>query len=274
MQPLRTSFARVSFGLALASMLVAAAALLGPASNAATATVVGEVGPGQTTFTYVGRIEQNGTLADDFGYLTSIEGLEETVLFSGSDPLSRDQSTARFTYFANATLQTRSVNGNLFATAGTARTTLYFSDSGGANFDEPASFKRGQAVATYESHWRDIVNVQGPNQGIATVVSNETQTGATPFTIGGAQYVLGHDGLLLRLAFTGQGTRTDPTAPRATILYGGEAVALSAASVSAGTIAGTNGTSAATWVALAFSALALLISLVAAARGTARRTGA
>jgi hypothetical protein len=272
MQPRRPSFARVSFGLALVSTLVALVTLLGPGTGAATATAVGEVGPGHTAFTFVGRIEQNGTLADDFGYLTSIDGLDEAVLFSGSDSLSRNGSTARFTYFATATLQTRSINGNLFVTAGTARTTLYFSEAGGANFDEPASFKHGQAAATYESHWQDIVNVQAPSRGIATVVSNETQTSATPFTLAGTQYTLGHEGLLLRLAFTGQGTRTDPTAPRATILYAGEAVALSAASASAGTIAVTK-TSTWTWVALALSILALLIAVVAAGRRAAGRTG-
>jgi hypothetical protein len=234
---------------------------------AATATGIGMVGPGQTAFTFVGRIEQNGTLADDVGYLTSIDGLDEGSLFSGGDPLARNESTARFTYFATATLETRSIEGNLFITSGTARTTLYFDATGGATFDTPASFKRGTAIANYESRWQDIVNVQAPNQGIATVVSDEAQISAAPFTLKGTEYAMGRRGISLHLSFSGQGTRTDPTLPRATILYGGAATALSSTGrVGATGLASGATTSGWTWVALALAALALLVSVVRAGR--------
>jgi hypothetical protein len=269
-----------TLALAFVSAALALVTATGPMAGAATTTAVGEVAAVQTSFTYVGQIAQDATLAVDVGYLTSVAGLDEASMFTDSDPLSRTEATARFTYFASAKLETRSVNGGVFVTSGTATTTLYFNDPGGATFDDPTSFKSGQAIATYESRWQDIVNVQAPNQGVATVTSDETQDSATPFTLAGTQYTLGHQGLTLRLAFTGEGTRTDPTAPKATILYGGGAVALAAATGSSSETgsgsasSSSSGTSAWTWVALGLAILALVVAGASLARGAAGRTGA
>jgi hypothetical protein len=269
---------RATFGLAVGAAALAIVTAIGSMAGAAAATAVGEVAAGQTSFTYVGQISQDATLAVDVGYLTSVAGLDEATMFTGSDPLSRTEASARFTYFASAKLETRSVNGGVFVTSGTATTTLYLNDAGGATFDDPTSFKNGQVIATYESRWQDIVNVQAPNQGVATVTSDETQGSATPFTLAGTQYTIGHQGLTLRLAFTGEGTRTDPTAPKATILYGGGAVALASGTGSSGSGSGSAtsssspGTSAWTWVALGLAILALMVAGASLARGAVGRT--
>jgi hypothetical protein len=222
------------------------------------------------SFSYVGKIEQNGAIAVDVGYLTSLPGLDEAALFAGSDPLARDESTARFTYFASAQLKTRAVNGNLFATSGTAQTTLYLNVQGGANFADPTSFRRGTAVATWTSRWYDVVNVQQPNRGVARAESDETQRSARAFTLAGRQYVLGRAGLLSRLSFTGEGTRTEPTAPRATILYAGEDTILPQAAAPPSQPATPNGSSAWAYAALALAVVAL-VAAAAALAGPRRR---
>jgi len=239
-------------------------------AGAADPTAIGLVPAGQTMFTFVGKIDQNGTLADDVGYLTSVAGLDEGLLFVGGDPLSRTESTARLTYFASAKLLTRSINGNVFITSGTAETTLYLS-RGGASFDDPASFKSGEAIATFQSRWQDIVNVQSPNKGVATVTSDETQRTASTFTLGGAQYLFGRAGLRFRLNVAGEGTRTDPTAPRASILYGGNAVPLPQAGLPAPSAA-TGGTSGWAYAGFGVGIAALVValgSLAMARRGRA-----
>src|SRR5262249_10380084 len=204
-------------------------------------------------------------IADDFGYVDSMAGIDEGLLFSGGDPLARTEHDARFTYFSSAKLQTRSVNGNLFITSGTAQTTAYFNPAGGATVSDPTSFKAGTAVAAYTSTWHDIVNVQSPNVGIATIEADERQTSATPFTLEGTQYVFGHVGLLTRLSFTGEGTRSEATLPRATILYGGQAPILAGTqahpttgpTASGSSSGGTGWAIAATLVAVAALAVAL-----------------
>lgn len=218
--------------------------------------------PGRVAFSFVGRIEQNGPLAVDVGYLTSVDGLEEAQLFTGDDPLNRGETTARFTYFAEARLEFRSVNGNLFVTGGTAETRLFLQPDGGADFDDPTSFRRGTEIASFQSRWHDIVNVQAPNEGIARVESDDTQLSASPFELGGEQLRFGRPGEPLRLSFTGQGTRSQAEPPRATILYGGEATALAGAAdgfeqgASAAEVDTSTETSPWVWVALALAAAA------------------
>jgi hypothetical protein len=257
---------------ALAVAVAVAVPMAGmPAGAAAGPAPVALPPAGQVSFSYVGRIEQNGVIADDFGYLTSIAGLDEAALFTGSDPLSRSEATARFTYFATARLTMRSVNGNLFATSGTAETTLYLNQQGGARFDQPTSFKRGMAVATWTSRWHDIVNVQQPNRGIARAESDETQRSAHVFTLGGRQYVLGRAGLLSRLSFTGEGSRTEPAAPHATIVYAGEDTLLQQGALPAIRTA-ASGTPGWAYAAVGLAVVAMLIAaaaLLAVRRGRA-----
>jgi hypothetical protein len=267
---------------ALARMLIGVLLLVGamatgPAARAASPTQVGLPTPGQTMFQFVGRIDQVGPLSDDFGYVSELAGMDEADLYAGGDPLGRTEGTARFTYFSSARLQGRAVNGNLFITQGAATTTVYYSEApAGASFDDPASFKRGTPVAVFEGTWQDIVNVQAPNTGIATIVSDMSQTAATAFTLGGTEYRFGAQGATIRLGFSGEGTRTDPTTPRATILYGGDAILTGtpAGRVSGVEVVGASDSVARGWAYAAFAlggvALGLTIgSLVASRRRSA-----
>jgi hypothetical protein len=247
-------------------------AMVGPPAAAQSATELGGGGVGEASLAFVGHVEQTGTLLDDFGYLTSLAGIDEADLFAGEDPLARDESAARIYFFTSAKLQTRSVLGTVFVTAGTGETTFYVSESGGPSFDDPATFKQGTAIATFEGTWQDVVNVQQPNEGVVSTSSDMTQTSATPFTIGTTQYVLGHTGLVLHLTATGQGVRSEPTEPRASIVYGGVGVVAGASGTSGvQVVGGSAGTSGWSWVALVIAILALAGVVVAMA--SMRRRG-
>jgi len=66
--------------------------------------------------------------------------------------------------------------------------------------------------------------VQGPNLGVATNFSEFTQIGVSPFMLSGQPYQIGRVGVLERLLSTGEGTRTDPIAPKSFTVVAGNAV--------------------------------------------------
>jgi hypothetical protein len=72
---------------------------------------VGSALAGQNAVEYVGRVDQNGGNFVSYGYLTHISGLTSTLLFS--DILTTTEATARFTYYATATLTSHYVIANV-----------------------------------------------------------------------------------------------------------------------------------------------------------------
>lgn len=224
----QTSWSRRSLLTGLAVVIGAAAALAVP-TTAATATSadgtrVG-VGPvGSTVFTFVGRIEQDGPLIVNVGYLTSIEGMDTADLFTGDDPLERSAETARFTYFTSGLLEERSVVKNLFTTSGSAETTFHYRVDGGADLDDPSTFRDGEEIATTTSAWHNLVNVQAPNVGILTATSDDVQDSVTGLALDVGTVQFGSPGNRFHLTFSGHGVRTDADAPRATLDYSGQAI--------------------------------------------------
>lgn len=201
--------------------------LLAPLSAAsAQPQPLGTAAPGDFAFSFVGRIEQNGLLLVNVGYLTSVAGLDSADLFTGEDPLERSEATARITYFTSARLEERSVNENLFVTSGTGETTFYYQEDGGADFADPNSFQDGTEIATSTSEWHNTVNVQAPDVGIVFADSVDTQVTAEAFTIAGEEHVLGRPEERLGLSSVGQGQRSDAEEPRASFVYAGQATAL------------------------------------------------
>src|SRR5688500_8406572 len=124
-----------------------AAFLLGRARGRAArqeGTEIGGARPGGSAWEAVGRIEQHGSDFTAYGYLTYVAGLaEEQLYLEGGSPLARTEATARFTFFGNATLTSRSVLENLFVVNAEGEQTFYFSEQAGARFDRPESFFSG-----------------------------------------------------------------------------------------------------------------------------------
>lgn len=213
--------------LVVVAAAVSAVLVIGPGGAGATTgdpTQLAIGSDGSITFTFVGRIEQDGPILVNVGYLTSVEGLDTADLFTVEDPLNRSAETARFTYFTAGLLEERSVVENLFTTSGSADTTFHYRPDGGASLDDPASFREGDEIAVMTSAWHNLINVQSPNVGILTAESEELQASATPFEAGDGSFVLGAEGNRFHLTFTGHGVRTDADAPRATVNYSGQAI--------------------------------------------------
>lgn len=213
--------------LVLVAATASVALVSGPVTAGASAGDLKQLAVGATgsiTFTFVGRIEQDGPVLINVGYLTSVQGMDTADLFTVDDPLNRSAESARFTYFTAGLLEERSVVENLFTTSGSADTTFHYRPDGGASLDDPSSFRDGDEIAVMASTWHNLINVQSPNVGILTAESDELQASATPFDAGDGSFVLGAEGNRFRLTFTGHGVRTDADAPRATVDYSGQAI--------------------------------------------------
>jgi hypothetical protein len=170
----------------------------------------------------VGRSEQDGNAVTHFGYLTRIQGLPDSLLFS--HPSIRTQATARFTFSAATTLTARNELGNIIVTAAPGTLTIYFNETPSGDFANPGSFAAGTPIATYSARYNNVLNVQSTNAGIMTAVADLIQLGDDPFTLDGMQYRLGQRHLRERLSAYGQGTRTQVDPPQSFFLWGGNVV--------------------------------------------------
>jgi hypothetical protein len=206
--------------LLVALLVIAATWQLESASAAS--TVLAEAPPGFNAIEFVGRADQNGADFVSYGYLTYVRGLNNSQLYT--NPAAPSEATARFTFYTTATLTARAVISTVFALDSAGITTWYYNPTPAASFANPASFANGAAIATGNVRYQDILNVQGPNLGIATGAGEMVQTTAASFQLGGQTYQVGAPGWMLRLATTGEGHRTDPVAPKSFVFLAGNAV--------------------------------------------------
>ncbi len=177
---------------------------------------------GRTLFEFLGRSNQDGQNVTHFGFLTHLLGLADDQLFANAEV--RTEETARFTFVATSALDSRHDHGNLITTSAPGEMTLYLNQAPQGDFDNPASFARGQAIATFATRYYNVLNVQAPNQGITTASVELTQLHANQFTLASQRLRWGRPGLRARLSASGQGTRTQPDPLRAFFLLGGSAV--------------------------------------------------
>jgi hypothetical protein len=201
----------------LAAIAHQAAGPVSLSADAAAASTI-EIGvppTGENAWEIVGRVNQDGANFDGYGYLGHIHGIADNLLFLPGTPLlNRNESNARFTYRSNTTLTARYVISNVFVIDSTGSFVIYYNSSPYGDFEDPSSFDDGTPVyvATIRAH--DVLNVQAPNLGIANGVAELSQSTATEFTLSGQPYRLGRADLRERLAFTGQGIRTDAVTPK------------------------------------------------------------
>ena len=184
--------------------------------------IVGVPAHGYKAIEFVGRSEQDGNVVVHFGYLTRISGLAEDALFS--DPNTRTEATAHFTFSGTTEITARHELGNIIATAAPGTLTMFFNETPGGNFDDPGSFAAGAAIATYTVHYHNTLNVQKENEGIASAAADLLQQSAENFTLSGKKRRLGHVGLRQRIEVTGQGTRTQIDPLQSFFLLGGHII--------------------------------------------------
>jgi hypothetical protein len=141
-----------------------------------------------------------------------------------SNPNARSEATARFTFFAKTTLDSRFELGNLIKTSAPGELTLYLNENPHGDFNNPGSFAGGNAIVSYSTRLHNVLNVQAPNQGITNAVVDLEQLRNGSINLNGHRYQWGHNGLRARLSATGQATRTQVDPLRAFFLVGGQVV--------------------------------------------------
>ncbi|HLC20505.1 MAG TPA: hypothetical protein VJM10_00155, partial [Candidatus Methylomirabilis sp.] len=211
------------WGFALLALILATTAifLCPPATPAKEIPAVGVPSHGENALEFLGRSDQDGLAVTHYGYFTHIFGLADAELFS--NPANRTEATARFTFSATTTLNARHELGNIIVTTAPGTLTIYFNETPGADFNQPASFANGHPIATFSVRYHNVLNTQGPNEGIISAAVELVQLSASPFTLNERHHRLGRHGLRERIRASGQGTRTQVDPVRAFFLLGGEA---------------------------------------------------
>ena len=217
--------------LARVGGVAGALAVVGLPELAAGAPAARRVGSGATdrrTIGFVARIDQTGLALVSYGWLTRVNGLAESSLFTGgpatssTDPRASDPSTARFTVVSEGRIASISALGSVINTLVPGRTRIFHLPSGGASFADPASFSRGVPVATFGASFQTNLALDSPDHAGATLGADLTQRGARTFTHEGRRVQLGRAGLAWSMRATGRGERTDPATPRSTIVLSGD----------------------------------------------------
>jgi hypothetical protein len=215
----QSRFAVLIFTLVCAVALVVGLLTFSGQTRAADAQEVG-VAPNQANaLELIGKIDQNGLAFNGYGYLTYISGIPEDQMFT--DATNHSEATARFTFSSTGTASARSVLETIFVLNGAGNTTIYYNETPKGDFNDPATFAAGTAITTSDERWQNIINVQAPDTAISTTTNQFTETSATPFTLNGSSYQLGHVNLVLRLTYTGEGKRSDKVLPKSTIIFAG-----------------------------------------------------
>jgi len=182
-----------------------------------------------TAIEFVGRATQNGLGIGIVGYVTRVAGVPEADLFATSNPLTRNENTARITFSASTTISQSFMvlpqSPTLFDVNSAGSLSFFFSDTGGARSFDPASgFESGTRVASYSVRFQDVVAALGgidPNRGVVDGHGELCQTSASSFRVGGETRRLGHPGTQQSIFTHGWTTRTSPNPPQSQTQFGG-----------------------------------------------------
>lgn len=197
--------------LVLLVLAVGAPFWLGPATrpalgrqDAASPPIVVGAGPvRERAFALTGRTVYDGESARAYGYLTEVIGLDPALLFVDAPPSVR---TARFTYAGDIALAARDIRGDTTSFAGEGTVTVYYDETAGAAWDDPASFAAGEPVAELSLVWRDTLQRQAPTVGVVVGDARYRQETAGEFVAdvaSGETYRFGQSGIDGRLRTVG-----------------------------------------------------------------------
>jgi hypothetical protein len=157
--------------------------------------------PNETAFEMVGRSEHLESAFTSYGYLFSIAGMDQSMIFS--EPGSTGAASARFTYFARLNGPEESPSGSVPVMNADGTLTIYFSENGGSNLDSAETFYRGSPIATFEVRLQEVLQVGQQESGVIVGDGTLRQVIETPFSLDGDQYRFGHAGLEERFLYTG-----------------------------------------------------------------------
>jgi hypothetical protein len=170
---------------------------------------------GSSVMEFVAQISQTDAAFKAYGFLSQVDGLGSSDLFSPvGDP--NTAATALYTAYAKGLLTSRSVDDSttVHSLDITGQLSVYQRSTPGATFSDPTSFMSGRRVASYLVTFQDILTVIMPNTGVPTLVGDVRQVEAG--YVGGGR-TFGARDLRLRFFATGLGTRQSVT-PQLTAL--------------------------------------------------------
>ena len=171
---------------------------------------------GRLSFELVGQLQNSPpgvtpATHSHYGYLSYIRGLSA---FTGA---AQNETTALFTFYANAATPRVISNGPLRIITRVGKFTIYRDRSTNGDFARPASFRDGTPVLVARLRQQVISNTV---TGSFTTFHENTIVSTRPFSAGGRRVRLGRVGGSFRAFFSGQVTMPGPPSG----FFGGYAV--------------------------------------------------
>jgi hypothetical protein len=154
---------------------------------------------GEPSLRFVGRVVYAPERMQLVGYLTGGTNLAP-LLSTGDGP--PDLATARFTFSAEIADLEQTNRADLRTIGGVGELRIYL-DTGGADWDDPATFADGELVATYTVRLAEALQRQAPTIGVVVGDAEMTQDEAGEFSLDGTAYRFGDAGIASRLRYTG-----------------------------------------------------------------------
>ena len=196
----------------LRNLLLAAGIMILTAGSLAAQTKVIPMLEDHNVLEFVGQFNNTPTTSQQFGYVSRIEGLNDT--FNGTP---QSEATVLFTFVTNATTDRVIANGPLRIVNRTGTTTIYL-NTPPSDFSNPASF--GQGMPIQVSNYRQQVVLNTLTNAFVTTHIN-TITEAHVFWLNGTSYRLGRVSEAFRTSYSGQ-SNTPGAVPSG--WFGGNAV--------------------------------------------------
>ncbi len=202
--------------LALVAFLILPLAL--PVAGQEVAPLEVASGPlSERTMDLVGRTAQTQDQLQIFGYISRVSGLTSQDLFADDT----DQvGAARLTFLADVTLQPATSRADTTSYAGEGTLRIYLTTNGGGSWADPASFSTGELLAEYDLTLQETLQRQAAQVGVLVGDGVLTQGTANAFTLDGATYRFGAEGLVQRLRYTGALTPDTAGATLAAVVNG------------------------------------------------------
>ena len=170
---------------------------------------------GDVALELVGQVmNPSPATSNQYGYLSFLNGVDGIF-----NPGPQNETTARFTFFTEATTTRVINNGALRIVNRTGTTTIYMHDTPG-NFADPDSFRDGTPVLTAALRQQVILDTI---EGTFTATNINTVTSAATFALGDDEFRLGRAGDQFRTSING---RTNTTPTPAGFVIAGYAVAI------------------------------------------------
>ncbi len=192
------------FSLVLALLLVPQPALVPPLHADSDAVLRIPVADNTLLFELVGQVTNfTPTSSTQYGYFTYVGGLSS--LFVGS---AENESSARFTFYREATNIRVSANGPLRTFLREGTTTIFYNDAPSGSFADPDTFRSGTPIAVATVQQQVVVDTVSL---VFTVVNIETITSTNTFSHDGSMYRIGKVGDVYRT--TKQGRLNTPAPP-------------------------------------------------------------